>query len=348
MINPPTRENRSTAKGFASGDRHGWLDELCGHLQAAIWAAGAADLLADRATWPTRGAVLTLPCWRWAVPAADVGRKSRAADGGTLLLPARVAWDPGAGVLVPQGRSVPASWRTAGLGLGDGGGALLACTRHPEVRLDPRTWLPDRVTATAATRTGMAHDLARITAAGRAARWDLLQMLEPYVRSAVVRGHARVAAEVAGESNHSGPRVVLDDTDQEVVIDTLLLGEGAGPGHVARMLDRCLRPGTFTRVDPLRYIAVTLRRDAEQEIRRRIGDPRIGRKVRALHRLHPGICLPDLVERYRALHPQDRLTPRQAAAALETSLRVRVGVDEAFRPARQRRTAAGHRRADTG
>ena len=84
-------------------------------------------------------------------------------------------------------------------------------------------------------------------------------------------------------------------------------------------------------MDPLRYIAVTLRRDAEQEIRRRIGDPRIGPKIRALHRQHPGISLPDLVDRYRELHPQDRLSVRRAAAALETRIRVRVPVDDAFR-----------------
>ena len=331
MTARPTRGNRATAKGFASGDRHGWLDELCGHLQAAIWAADAAGLLADRSGWPVRGAVVTLPCWRWAVPAADVGRKARAADGGTLLLPARVAWQPGAVALVPRGRPVAVSWRAAGLGLDERGGALLACTPHPGVRQDPGTGLPDRVTAAAASRTRMAHDLARVVAAGRAARWDLLQLLEPYVRAAVIRGHARVAAEVAGGTTSSRP-VVLDDTDLEVVIDALLLGEGERPGPVARMLDRCLRPDTFARVDPLRYIAVTLRRDAEQEIRRRIGDPRIGRKIRALHRLHPGISLPDLVERYRALHPRDDLSFQRAAKALETTLRVRIAVDEAFRP----------------
>ena len=41
--------NRAAAPGFASGDRHGWLDELCGHLDTAIRAAAAAELLADRA-----------------------------------------------------------------------------------------------------------------------------------------------------------------------------------------------------------------------------------------------------------------------------------------------------------
>ena len=232
-------------------------------------------------------------------------------------------------------------WRAAGLGLDEHGAAQLACTPHPGARIDPVSGLPDRVTAHAASRTGMAHDLARIAAAGRAARWDLLQLLEPYVRAAVIRGHARVAAEVAGATSTSSRPAVLDDTDLEVVADALLLGEGAGPGPVARMLDRCLRPDTFRRVDPLRYIAVTLRRDAEQEIRRRIGDPRIGRKIRALHRQHPGISLPDLVAWYRSLYPQDRLSTQRAAAALQTSIRVRVPVDDAFRAAARPGDRAG-------
>ena len=143
-----SRRTASTAQGFASGDRHGWLDELCGHLQAAIWAAAAADLLADRSGWPARGAVLTLPCWRWAVPAADVGRKARAADGGTLLLPVRVDWEPGAVALVPQGRPVPGVLARRRVSAWTNGATR--CWPAPRTRAarpDPGTGLPDRVTA---------------------------------------------------------------------------------------------------------------------------------------------------------------------------------------------------------
>ena len=340
MTTRPTPATRATAKGFASGDRHGWLDELCGHLQAAIRAAAAADLLADRTGWPARGAVLTLPCWRWAVPAADVGRKSRAADGGSLLLPIRVDWEPGPLALVPPGRPVTAHWHAAGLGLDDCGTTQLACSPGPPGHADPGTGLPDRVSAPPLSRTGIAHELARLVAAGRAARWDLLQLLEPYVRAAVTRGHSRVAAEVAGAASTSSRPSVLDENDLETVVDALLLGEEPGrPGPVARMLDRCQHPDTFRRVDPLRYITVTLRRDAEQEVRRRIGDPRIGPKIRALHRQHPGISLPDLVARYREQHPQDRLSVRRAATALETRLQVRVPVDDALRAVGRRERA---------
>ena len=63
------------------------------------------------------------------------------------------------------------------------------------------------------------------------------------VRAAVTRGHARVAGEVAGNAGTSSRPAVLDDTDLEVVVDALLLGEEPGrPGPVARMLDRCQRP----------------------------------------------------------------------------------------------------------
>jgi len=333
----PARRNRSAATGFGSGDRHGWLDALCGHLQAAIWAAAAGDLLADRARWPVRATVLALPCWRWAEPAADVGRKARAADGGTLLLPVRVDWQPGPLLLVPRGQPVRASWRAVGLGLDGDGAAVLACTAHPGSRLDPGTGLPEQRTGRAVSRMAIAEELARVAAAGRAARWELMAMLEPYVRAAVIRAHSRVAIEVAGPGTGSSRPSVMDDTDLDAVVDMLLLGEGSGgPGPVARLLDRCLRPDTFRRVDPLRYIAVTLRRDAEQEIRRRIGDPRIGPKVRALHRQYPGLTLPDLVAVYREQHPRDRLSLGRAAAALETRIRVRVPVDDAVRAAGRR------------
>ena len=337
MTGRPAPGNRAAAPGFGSGDRHGWLDALCEHLQAAIWAAAAADLLTDRAHWPTRAAVLALPCWRWAEPAADVGRKARAADGGTLLLPVRIHWQPGPLLLVPRGQPVRAAWRAAGLGLDGDGAAVLACTPHPGARLDPGTGLPEQVTGRAVSRAAIAEELAGFAAAGRPARWDLLAMLEPYVRSAVTRAHSRVAIEVAGPGSGSSRPSVLDDTDLDAVVDMLLLGgDTGGPGPVARLLDRCLRPDTFRRVDPLRYIAVTLRRDAEQEIRRRIGDPRIGPKIRALHRQHPALPLPDLVARYREQHPRDRLSMGRAVAALETRLRVRVPVDDAVRAAGRR------------
>jgi hypothetical protein len=222
---------------------------------------------------------------------------------------------------------VRATWRAAGLGLDDHGTTVLACTRTPGGRIDPGSGLPEQVTAPAVSRAAMAHQLARIAAAGRAARWDLLQLLEPYTRAAVIKAHSRVSIEVAGAASTSSRPAVLDETDLEVVTDALLLGaDGERSSPVNRMLDRCLRPDTFRRVDPLRYIAVTLRRDAEQEIRRRIGDPRIGSKIRALHRRHPGITLPDLIARYRELYPGDQLSVARATAALETRIRVRVPV----------------------
>ena len=332
----PAPGNRAAAPGFGSGDRHGWLDALCEHLQAAIWAAAGRRPAHRPGPLADPGRRAALPCWRWAEPAADVGRKARAADGGTLLLPVRIHWQPGPLLLVPRGQPVRAAWRAAGLGLDGDGAAGLACTPHPG-----GTARPGHRPAGTGDRAGgvpgaIAEELAGFAAAGRPARWDLLAMLEPYVRSAVTRAHSRVAIEVAGPAAHSRPSV-LDDTDLDAVVDMLLLGgDTGGPGPVARLLDRCLRPDTFRRVDPLRYIAVTLRRDAEQEIRRRIGDPRIGPKIRALHRQHPALPLPDLVAAYREQHPRDRLSMGRAVAALETRLRVRVPVDDAVRAAGRR------------
>ena len=150
--------------------------------------------------------------------------------------------------------------------LDDAGGTVLACTSNPGSRVDTRTGLPERVTAHAMSRTPIVHELAQIAAAGRRARWDLLQLLERITRAAVIKAHSRVSNEVAGPAGTSSRPTVLDETDLEVVVDTLLLGEDGGRSSpVNRMLDRCLRPDTFHRVDPLRYIVVTLRRDADPD-----------------------------------------------------------------------------------
>jgi hypothetical protein len=103
------------------------------------------------------------------------------------------------------------------------------------------------------SRTPIVHELAQIAAAGRRARWDLLQLLERFTRAAVIKAHSRVSYEVAGPAGTSSRPTVLDETDLEVAVDTLLLGEDGGRSSpVNRMLDRCLRPDTFRRVDPLR------------------------------------------------------------------------------------------------
>ena len=69
----------------------------------------------------------------------------------------------------------------------------------------------------------------------------------------LIKAHSRVSNEVAGPAGTSSRPTVLDETDLEVVVDTLLLGEDGGRSSpVNRMLDRCLRPDTFRRVDPLR------------------------------------------------------------------------------------------------
>src|SRR5664279_6612193 len=100
-----------------------------------------------------------------------------------------------------------------------------------------------RVTA---DRTYGSSIASRSQRAGRPARWDLLAMLEPYVRSAVTRAHRRVALEEAGPGSGSSRPSVLDDTDLDAVVDMLLLGgDTGGPGPVARLLDRCLCPDTF-------------------------------------------------------------------------------------------------------
>lgn len=82
------------------------------------------------------------------------------------------------------------------------------------------------------------------------------------------------------------------------------------------MLERCLLPTTFARVDPQRYVMSTLRLAAETAIRWSVGDPHIGRKVREFAQQHSPQELEELVQGYREAFPSDHLSSRRAATAM--------------------------------
>lgn len=72
----------------------------------------------------------------------------------------------------------------------------------------------------------------------------------------------------------------------------------------------------FARVDPQRYVMATLRSAAETAIRRSVGDPHIGRKVREFARQHSPQNLEELVQGYREAFPSYHLSSRRAPTAM--------------------------------
>lgn len=160
--------------------------------------------------------------------------------------------------------------------------------------------------------------LRELSRAGHQSKWQLLFSLEPFITSTVRKAHSAVSHEIGELTGRV--RAVLHETGIEHVVNTMMLGEpveGTVRGaSVPRLLEQCLEPDRFARVDPLMFLRRNLRRDAEEHVRRAIGDPRIGPKIRRIAAAMPGATVDEVVEAYRREHPQDRLSTARAEAAL--------------------------------
>jgi hypothetical protein len=303
-----------------TGERHGALVALCTRLHDILVGRAAQALLVEPAAVPEECSVWAAPSWLWTFSRIDVGRKGRAADGGRLRLPVRLEWSTGAVALVRPGQPIDQGWTATGLGH-TGSGVLRVESAQGldrDIVRENETGLPTFARLAALTRQEALGALERLVADGAQARWETLLWLEPHLDQALHRAHASVASELA---EHWGSRrALLDDTKLRAIADVMLLGDEDQPGKVAQMLERCLRAETFRKVEPSRYIKEALRRDANTEVRRAIGDPHIGAKIRRVAReLGPRSDLDSVITAYRARYPRDRLSRDRAVAALSVS-----------------------------
>lgn len=323
----------SIPAGFADGDRHGWMDRLCSNLAAMIAGRAAADLL--ESPLPEAAALAVLPSWLWAPPAVDVGAKSKARGGGTLSLPVRLCWLPSPVQLI--GAEEPTALTWTGSGLGTQGTGVLECTPIPAALAEDEApvsggvdvAVPTRLSAPVYSRHELRSELNRLVEDGRMARWAIITDLEPYVTAAVASA-ARSAVNELGESDAVG---LLDQPSLESLSDELLLGCDEGPGPVHRLLEKALVPTTFARVDPQRWFRVALSRDAEQALRRRISDPWVGPRIRAVARDLGTEDVDAVIAAYNRIHPGDRVAVQRVSAALSASVETIL---------RDSRLASGH------
>ncbi len=314
--------------------RHPTLAVLCEDLHHMITGRVAQDLLADHLPGGRTG-IFVAPSWAWLHPRIRVGRKARDLRGGTLLLPVRLTFDPAPIHLIPAGGSETARWVLGGMGHYGTGTVLLSCGQRPSGTLptgihgrcpdlgtagDPSTGAGPAAAGSLdeiqmlTSRGAVKTELERLVERAARSRWNLLQYLEPHATRSLHSAHASVSREIAGDSTHAVP--LLDETKLQTLKDHMVLGDDDHPGTVAPLLDRCLKPETFLKVDPLRYLAVSMRRDAEAVIRKAIGDPHIGRKVRAVARETGLRDLDTIIAAYRERHPSDFLSVDRAEAAL--------------------------------
>lgn len=305
-----------------TGTRHEWIDELCTRLERVLLGRVAAELL--ETDLPERAALVVAPVWKWLAPRIDMGRKTRRADGDTMLMPVRMTWQPSPVMVLTAPTAV--AWSMVGLGHSGAG----------EVKVNPvEGACPDaagekfpidgELEVELLTQRELRGRLRHLVADGKQARWDAVMSLERYVNRAVHSAVVAVSYDVVGGDN---PYPVLDETAKQSVADRMLLGSEEGPGRVGALLDRCLQPRAFVKVDPLRYVVKDLHRSAEAEVRKSIGDPHIGRKIRAVQRTMPSASMQEVIAAYRRTHPGDRLSTARATKALTAGADVMAAFTE--------------------
>jgi hypothetical protein len=228
-------------------------------------------------------------------------------------MPIRVAWSREPAFLIKPGEELPVSWTLVGAGHSGSGQTTVISDRQCYV--DPVAagddLVPDSITFGVLNRPNLSKQLSGLESDGKAAMWELISDMETHLRWVLERAHTAVSAEI------NGTRIipVLDDIGKEALVTSLLLGDNKD-GAVVRMLERCLLPTTFARVDPEKYVMSTLRPAAETAIRRNIGDPHIGRKVREFARQTSPEDISELVRAYRTAFPSDHLSSRRATTAM--------------------------------
>ncbi|WP_422759096.1 hypothetical protein [Paenarthrobacter sp. C1] len=310
------------------GRKHPSLEVLCSRLER-IMHGQAAKAILEAGDLPERAGIVTLPVWSWEHPLIDVGRKDKAhGTGERMLMPVRNAWD-GPPVVIVSDEAVPVSYHTRGMGHARAGQSKLV-RRLGEAPVATVTTLPslaEPVFVGSGLKPRNTAYLNSLVKAGEAAHWDVLTDLEPKLRTTVFQAHSFVCYEIGLSTGVVEP--MLDELGLEQIVDAMMygeiLGEDAGerekgkPSAMFRLIELCLEPECFVKVDPLKYMTKHMRRDAETQIRRRLGDPHIGPKIREIARRHPRAEIADIVEAYREVYPKDRLSLPRARAALSVS-----------------------------
>lgn len=294
--------------------RHWRLGLLCDDFHHIIAGQEAERLLADIDSLPEAAGVWVAPSWVWIYSGIKLGRKELSKNTGQRMrMPARAMWNTGTVVIVAEHASLHAMWSFAGLGH-SGYGTTTVTTGSTTTDHTDHTTLPDRIEVEILTKHQIVARLEELVATGKQARWNAITYLETHVADSLRRAHHSVTMELAATAGEF--TVVVDDTKLETIADHMLLGDEAHPGKVSQLLDRCLAPRTFENVEPLKYIKQTLRRDANTEIRRAIGDPHIGPKVRRVAADLGTRDLDTIIAAYRVRYPQDRLSSTRAAEAM--------------------------------
>lgn len=232
------------------------------------------------------------------------------AKGGSKYAQAYIHWSPS--IVVEPGTEV--SWRIVERGA-EQTGRFVAYSPDDIEGEYPQDALAPELRARAA-----------LIADGKVARFQLVDALERHVAELLEASSRLVARELEGRlgdetetwapSNNHG---VADSVALESIATELLWGgESQSDSIVLRMVERAAT--THINNQPLgSWFDTNLRARAEEAVRRHIGDPHIGRKIRRLAREQKPESIEALIELYRRAHPRESVGRDRVIAALSAS-----------------------------
>lgn len=289
------------------------LAQLCDNLGAIIAGEHAKRMLEDGPATEEAGVIVVLPSWVWILPGIDVGKKG-VVNGVKQPMPSRLAYTGGP-VLHITG-DVTIDWELSGLGNSAAGTTTV---RFEPMQNDIVIHLGDDIQESAKVHTALNvkqrdRVLRNIVRAGETARWELMTGFEYFTRQRLLAANNIVAAEIA---QHKGIPLagVVDEITLEDLTSSMLYGE-KGTSVIQRMIDTALDNHRFDRVDPMHFFTVGIRARAEEAVRRQIGDPKVGPKVRRVFAKTQASTIDELLTEYKRIYPKDSLAKKRALAAL--------------------------------
>lgn len=314
----------------APTQRHATLTRMTDLLDRIIRGRSAEDAAhqlrrsVDAGCAPDYGALWFAPNFGWLPPRINMGRKTR---GYTHEVPVRLSWAFPALIIPVENpasvATVEVSWTTTSMGhSGSGSVAITPSSRVWDWADDAGlSGIPTFATGAIEPLHALLRRLDDAVADGSLARFQLAAMCRDWAFSTARRAALSLGYDaIALETNARDAAPLLDDLAIESVVDQYLYGiDGSVDSPFLRSVDRILAEGGMDRVDPQRRLMVELDRDVPELVRRRLGEPRIGRRFRGFISENRDLLTADLatiIAAFNTAHPGARLHDERAIAAL--------------------------------
>ncbi len=306
-------EDDENLSALAVNGRHASLWTLTELLHRIVVGRLAARLV-EEGDLPVSGGLFVPESFGWMCSKINVGRKDNGRNGERLSMPVRLEWSEPLAVLTENTELV---WSTLSMGHDESGVCKVVLDDvgfEDQVEKD-EFGVPVFASVVTEPERVLRQRLTVIAEEGEMARWELRSLMAPRVRLMLRRAHFGVSHEVCAFQGMPD-RLLLDEVALESVITDFLYGVEGRIGKLDAIVEKILTPESMRRVDPLRYVNRAVRRDAAEAIRQRVGDPRIGRRIRDVARDLDLRDVESVVAAVRDLYPKDKVSTDRVAAAL--------------------------------